>query len=324
MLDKTKICIVGVYFGKFPKYFNLWLRSCAENPDVNFLIVTDNKLSKLPQNISCVNMRLEEFKELADEKLGFETSLTTPYKCCDFKAVYGIILGDFLKDYEFWGHCDFDMIFGNIRTFITEEILEKYDKILYMGHLSLYRNTEECNNRYKADGSLVGNYKEVYTKPQNVAFDEMRGMYQIYLNNKIPVYDKRIFADIATSYKRFKLIDECVNYKYQAFYWESGRIYRVGYIKNKKAEKDEFMYIHFQKRGFNTTLESDQGAFYICPTGFVSKECTGDPSIEDIKKVNPYNVVQEFCGKVRKMWNFNIRPRIFRISAKIRRNFTKK
>ena len=323
MANKTSICIIGVYFGKLPAYFNLWLQSCERNADTDFLVVTDNKLTDLPNNVKCVNMLFKEFKSLVDEKLGFETALTTPYKCCDFKVVYGIVLSDYLKTYDFWGHCDFDLIFGNIRTFITEEILEKYDKVLPLGHLSLYRNTPECNNRYKESGSRIGDYVKVYTNPQNVAFDEMRGIYQIYLKNDFPMYSQRPFADIATTYKRFRT-SEKNNYKYQAFYWEDGRVYRSGYKKNKESFTEEYVYIHFQKRGFNNTVESDQSAFYICPDGFVKKNHSHIPIIDDIKKVNPYNAIKEFCSTVKKEWKYTIVPGVLRFAVKIRNRLIKK
>lgn len=322
MDNKTTICIIGVYFGKLPAYFNLWLQSCERNPDVDFLIVTDNKLLDLPQNVNCINMEFKQFKSLIDEKLGFKTALNTPYKCCDFKVVYGIVLSDYLKNYDFWGHCDFDLIFGNIRTFVTEEILGKYDKILPLGHLSLYRNTQECNNRYKEEGSRVGDYISVYKNPENVAFDEMSGIYQIYLKNNFPMYIERIFIDIATTYKRFRTIGN--NYKYQTFYWENGRVYRLGYNKNKEPLMEEYIYIHFQKRGFNNTVESDQSAFYICPEGFVKKTYDHIPTIDDIKRVNPYNAIREFCSTVKKEWKYTIVPGVLGFGVKIRDILIKK
>ena len=42
-MKKYSICIVGVYFGKLPKYFNLWLKSCENNSDIDFLIIGDGE-----------------------------------------------------------------------------------------------------------------------------------------------------------------------------------------------------------------------------------------------------------------------------------------
>ena len=42
MINRYKVCVIGVYFGKLPEYFNLWLKSCEYNKDIDFLIVSDN------------------------------------------------------------------------------------------------------------------------------------------------------------------------------------------------------------------------------------------------------------------------------------------
>ena len=90
-MNRTAICIIGVYFGKLPEYINLWLKSCSYNPDIDFIIFGDNKIDNLPPNVKHIPMTLQEMKKLADEKLGLDTALYTPYKCCDFKVAYGNI-----------------------------------------------------------------------------------------------------------------------------------------------------------------------------------------------------------------------------------------
>ncbi len=38
----NKIVVIGVYFGNFPEYMNLWLKSCEFNKEIDFIIFTDN------------------------------------------------------------------------------------------------------------------------------------------------------------------------------------------------------------------------------------------------------------------------------------------
>lgn len=40
---KNKVCFVVPYFGKFPSYFDLFLKSCKYNEDFNWIIFTDDK-----------------------------------------------------------------------------------------------------------------------------------------------------------------------------------------------------------------------------------------------------------------------------------------
>lgn len=310
----NKIAIIGVYFGNFPEYMNLWVKSCTYNKKVNFIIVTDQKNNIEAENIKYVHMSLIEFFKLASKKLNLNINVKRPYKCCDFKPVYGIILEDYIKEYEFWGHCDFDMIFGDIKKFITDDIMRQYDKILPLGHLSLYRNTKENNDRYKCYGSKVGNYKEVFTSDKSYAFDEINGIYSIYKENKFPFYDKRIFADISMIYYRFRLALKDRNYKKQIFYWEDGKIYRAYEVK-KKIKKEEYIYIHFKKRKdmrVNIKKINELESFYITSTGFYPKK-KGIPSIEEINKYNKYKGYTYECIELIK---FNLKNFIEKVKRK--------
>ena len=99
-----KICIIGIYFGKFPSYFNLWLTSCAYNNSIDFLVITDQYIDNLPANVKVINMSFYDFRNLVQSKFDFKISLERPYKICDFKPAFGIICDNFLHGYDFWGH----------------------------------------------------------------------------------------------------------------------------------------------------------------------------------------------------------------------------
>ena len=163
------------------------------------------------------------------------------------------------------------MIFGDLRKYFTDELLNSYDKILPLGHLSLYRNNPENNNRFKLKGSLVGDYKKVFTTDKGFAFDETNGVYQIYNSNGFEVFDKRIFADISSIHKRFRLALKDVNYKKQIFSFDKGKVFRE-YFVNDKHNKEEFIYIHIksQKLKIHCSPES-WDCFYITNTGFYEK-----------------------------------------------------
>ncbi len=282
-----RICIIGVYFGTFPKYFKLWLNSCKYNDTIDFLIITDQHIHSYPRNLKIKNMTFVEFKNLVEKKFDFKISLERPYKICDYRPAFGLIFEEFLKGYDFWGHCDFDMIFGDLRKYFTDELLSNYDKILTLGHLSLYRNTFENNNRFKLKGSLVGDYKKVFTTDKGFAFDETYGVYSIFKFNNIPVYSKRIFADISSIHKRFRLALKDLNYKHQIFVFDKGKIIREYFIK-KKYFKEEFVYIHIKKPknlAIKCTSEYFEN-YYITNTGFYAK--TNDTKIDDIIKYNCY------------------------------------
>jgi hypothetical protein len=163
------------FIGDFPWYFPYFLHSCRYNPVVDFLIFTDNEevLSNVPSNVHFIPYSIEQFKTDATKVLGFEVAVESGYKLCDFKPAYGYIFADFIKDYDFWGYCDIDIIFGNIRAFMTDELLNEYDVIsarhdYLTGCFALYRNNSQMRELFKQSKD----YKKVFTDPPNFFFDE--------------------------------------------------------------------------------------------------------------------------------------------------------
>ena len=145
-----KICLVVPFFGEFPDYYRLWLESVKYNPNIDFLMITDNKYNyeKL-KNVHVKKMTFEKLKKRIQELYEFKIRLKSPYKLCDFRPAFGEIFEEELQEFDFWGYCDIDLIFGDISKYVTEEILEKYDKINFHGHFSLYRNNEKLRTLYK-------------------------------------------------------------------------------------------------------------------------------------------------------------------------------
>ena len=35
-MEDLKVCIIGIYFGQFPNYFDLWLKSASYNYSIDF------------------------------------------------------------------------------------------------------------------------------------------------------------------------------------------------------------------------------------------------------------------------------------------------
>ncbi len=143
-----RIAFVVIYFGKLPFYFEAFLRSCEFNPEIDWYIFTDCPYSKnIPENVYLVAMSNHEFCSLASSKMGFSVVLSDYflYKICDFKPFLGVIFEDYLWQYDFWGHCDLDILWGRIRFYVTNVILDNYDIITsrnkcISGHFCLYRN----------------------------------------------------------------------------------------------------------------------------------------------------------------------------------------
>lgn len=169
------IAIIACWYGEYPWYFSYFIHSCRYNATIDFYLVTDNSdiIPNKPDNVIIINKKVEEFKKNASSKLGIEVKFDDPYKICDFKPAYGFLFPEIIEKYEYWGLCDLDVIFGNIRDFLTDEMLDEYDFISLRhdyatGCFMLFRNNEFMNTLFMKSKD----YKEVLSSPKHYCFDE--------------------------------------------------------------------------------------------------------------------------------------------------------
>lgn len=243
-----KIGYLLPYFGHLPKGFDLWLLTCKANPSVDWIIFTDDHTKyEYPQNVKVNYIDYEKFKNRIIDYFDFPVIINRPWKLCEFRPAFGEIFSQELREYDFWGHCDTDLIWGNIRKFITDDILEKYDKIGFQGHSTLYRNTKEVNGRYKTIISGELNYKEIFNSSKGHCFDE-NGMEKIYEFLKIPYFRETNFAHLDRFHHSFFLGHQPVSEDYknyrQVFVWDKGNIIRY-YLNQDLVFQEEYMYLHF-------------------------------------------------------------------------------
>ena len=282
-----KIIIIIPFYGKLPDYFDIWVDSISNNSTVDFLFVTDLKIPiSTPKNFKVFQMSFDELKVLIQSKFDFKIVAENPYQLCDYKVAYGLIFEEYIKEYDFWGHCDADQIFGDIRRFVTEDLLEQYERLYYLGHFSLYRNNEKINNFFKLPGALF-DYKTVYSTDNWYSFGEVSGTLQITLKNKISLYSSIDFCDVLSMHDRLLFYGDKVNPKHFIFYYENGKVIRA-YLENNEVKTDEWMYIHLQKRKMLDNRTNKAGAYYIKAHEFIDKSTNGIPTKEEILKLSDY------------------------------------
>lgn len=313
-----KICILSIYLGKFPLYFNLWLDSCARNSTIDFLIITDQNISnythKIPDNVKVRISNLDELHFRFENSLKMKVALDRAYKLCDLKPMYGIVFQDEFQSYDFWGHCDIDLIWGDLRKFMSEEILSSYDKIFPLGHLSLYRNTSRINELFKLSGSWRGDYTKVIATNKSCVFDERYGINKIFEYNNQPIFLKEIAADIDFRNQRMIIAGtQNKNYKHQIFFFRDGKCMRA-YEENGVIKYDEFAYLHLQKRRYLTTIPySDY--FIVAQNEFI-------PFPEKIS-VAMFNRYNPFKGFFYEWLEYRYKDYKFRISRRLKQLFIK-
>jgi len=163
------------------------LHSCSYNQTIDFIIVTDDQSnnSPKPKNVRIIYHTLEEINGLFSERLGFPVSIQNGYKLCDFKPAYGFLFYDLILGYDFWGHSDIDVIFGNIRNFITNEVLQVSDVIsvrpdYITGCFSLFRNCDKVTRLFMQSKD----YKRVFSDSRHYGFDETNFYHSDFSSGK--------------------------------------------------------------------------------------------------------------------------------------------
>ncbi|MCR5837096.1 MAG: hypothetical protein K6G88_11365, partial [Lachnospiraceae bacterium] len=269
---KTKVVFIILYFGKIPDYFELWAESACRNLEFDFLIFSDLSFDvKRYPNINTVFISFDEVQKIIKEKIDIPVKCAEPYKLCDYKAAYGYIFAEYIKDYEFWGFCDVDLIFGKISNYINDELLSKYDKILFQGHFSLQRNTEKINKIFMKKYDNVLDYEYSFSTDLICHFDENGTLaYCNEYENDITFYFGWIFFD--TEINKYK-ITEWKSDEEVCFLWDNGVL--VEYSKNG-TKSQEYMYVHLQKRKMKKCFEGMSEQFIIMRDEFI--EYNGDIS----------------------------------------------
>ena len=272
MIPKTSV--ISVYFGELPSYFQLWLDSCGNNTFFDWNVFTDAPTGtyRTPRNVKYSRLTLEGFGEIVSKYLRFDIKITSPYKVCDFRPLFHILL-DPNERYEFWGHCDIDMIFGDMDKFLTPDLFRNYDKIFGVGHLTLYRNDEKTNSFFQRPHPNL-DWREIVSRSEHYGFDEHIGVNRIWkLHNGRFFENESIIADIdpgITRFERASTFERIHNYRHQVFWVDRGAVKRL-YECAGRIQEESFMYIHFQKRKLPPpTFLPDTGRYYITPGGFVA------------------------------------------------------
>lgn len=251
----------------------LTLKTMGANPTLDWLIFSDQAPPvDLPSNIRFFPDQLQNLAHRIEKVAGTKVSIARPYDLCIFRPCYGQVFAEHLRSYDFWGHCDLDVLWGDLRSFITEEILEKYDRVLIRGHLSLYLNTPQINAAYKLPIPGGLDFHVAFASPSSSQFDEWKGINLIFRYHNLKQFHANWIADILPPSRfvvpAFRTVSQ-PNFPDQIFYWYRGKVFRA-FLYEGGVWDEEFAYIHFQRRRFPPPPSGllDLDSFGIGPCGF--------------------------------------------------------
>lgn len=310
--SQNRIGVIVTWFGELPTYFQAWLKSAEYNSTIDFIIISDQDVFSDKTNIITHKTTLSEEIGKYRKQLNRKIVIDEAYKFCDCRLFFGQLYADLLEKYDFWGYCDIDLIFGDIRKFVTGEVLKQYDRIYMYGHLCLYRNCDDMNHIYDKKGGIYSP-DEIFEGKAKTTPEEHYGVNRICRINRIPTYTRRDFADLFSFLPHRFSMSHDKNYEHQLFLWDKGHVYRV-YGEDGEIQRQELVYVHFQKRKPVPDCESSEFShmdrFIISPEQFIT--AYREPfTMEDLDRYNPPVSRKEF-KKYRHIYLRNKMQRFFR------------
>lgn len=299
-----KILIIIPYFGPLPNIFLFWYQSAIKNPTINFLIFSDSSIEQA-ENIKVIKTSFSDFSELIQCRFDFRISLPSPYKLCDFKGAYGYIFEEYISGYDFWGFGDIDVVYGDLRHFFSDKILEKYWVISGWGHLTLYKNSGICNNFFKTKIEGFNYYETVFSSPQKFVFDEFnhRGMGEMWLEQyPEKLWNSLLFDDIRVPRLSFNFVSEFhPEFSHHLiFEYINKKLYRVYLSKEETIVREETLYAHFQQRNFMKIGTSSFEKYLIVPNSFIPIE---EVTISKLKKWTKPNIFKKNIYNLKNKFN---------------------
>lgn len=278
------IAIVVVFFGRAPFWLPAFLLSCRHNPDVQWILYGDLAVAgPLPPNVTIKPLDVPEFNRRASEVLGTTVNVLRTSdkadangrlrvnlrKSCDLKPAYGLIFAEDLQAFDFWACSDLDIIWGDVRRFLTPALLDTHDIISsrpdrLSGHFTLYRNTPENNRAFE----LIPDVAAAFAVPRYLKLDEheltrhLRHRMSTAGRGAWPrVYWEHEWTTSAGDQHTIGSSDA------EALWWRDGRTFR--------PDGTEIMYVHFHKLKEDMTVinfrfDDAPAAFSISRTGFAA------------------------------------------------------
>lgn len=262
-MKEQKILILVVWFGDLPPYFELFLETVKRNHSIDFLFITDASIGPHDApNIRVNRTSLESFSRKASKKLRVDFAPDRSYKLCDLRPMLGVVCREEIADYDFFGWCDIDVLFSDLRTSYTSDLLSRFDVFsaqseILAGHLTLLRNTFRYRNQFR----LYLKWKAILETQEYINFDEV-GLAGVLstplverLAGKCSIRLAPRFADFLRRRKRRRLyIREQYVTPLCSKLWIDGSVgighpstwfYKDGTITNERDGDRSFLYLHF-------------------------------------------------------------------------------
>ncbi len=245
-----RIRFIIPYFGEWPFWMPFFIRSCRHNPTIDWLFYTDcGQPDDTPANMEFRDWTYEGYCRFVSKRLSIDFYPPNPYKLCDLKPALGYVHSDDLEGYDFWAFGDIDVIYGDLRSYFTNERLANKDLLStharrVSGHLCLMRSTPEMLSAFKD----IPNWQSRLSNPEHHALDE-GAFSRLFMGHKNwPDWLRHLAERFSRRCRRSEFVEAHSTYTLLAdggrkipdsWQWSNGELI------NSDFEGRTFPYLHF-------------------------------------------------------------------------------
>ena len=173
-----RIALINCHFGKLPTYLPFFLKSASTIKCLDIYIRTNDNISPYVdlckengfKNINFANYNIADLEKTVSCKLDVDYKMRSVRKICDWKTAYNFLFSDITDMYDYWGHCDLDIIMGDVDSYL-KPLLGSYDiisgdKNRMCGAFNLFHRS--LGNIFK----LHDSWRTIMLEMPHVAYDE--------------------------------------------------------------------------------------------------------------------------------------------------------
>lgn len=254
MTPNQRIAFVIPYLGALPKYTSLFFHSVASNRAIDVLLFVDQQPAiDVPGNVHVQIASRDSILNRIRKSTGLEIDAITGHKLCDFRPFYSLMFEKELRHYSWWGHCDIDLMFGDVSRWIANYLNSDYDVLTAhnsgtIGHFTIYKNDPAVSNAMLA---MIDNpmYKHKLLMSDNQHLDEGGAYQHIAKGTTLKLFTAPSFQEsLKLTYAPFGVtfcLDgstaELYPLEYGIAFWENGRTW----YETPNRPRTEVLYIHF-------------------------------------------------------------------------------